>query len=171
MDIKKLPKFKYHPNLYHTGIVVFGEGICNCCKQKTEAYIESIYAVEDTDCICLHCVADGKAAAMFNGEFIQDADPIDNVEATDELFHRTPGYFSWQGENWKACCNDYCAFISELGENDFLDPAIQQKLKSGEIICDTEMSVQDIITGSAYTRGYLFKCLHCNRQYMRVDMD
>lgn len=171
MDITKLPKFKYHPNLYHTQIVVFGKGICNCCKKKTEAYIESMYAEEETDCICLDCVADGKAASMFDGQFVQDADVIDNEEATDELFHRTPGYFSWQGENWKACCNDYCAYIAGLDEKDFLDSTIREQLKSGEIINDTDMTVEDIINGASYIRGYLFKCLHCNRQYLRVDMD
>lgn len=171
MDFTKLPKFKYHPNLYSTPMVSFGEGVCNCCKQKTVAYIDSIYTAEDIDCICLNCVADGSAAAMFNGEYIQDADPINNEEATDELFHRTPGYYSWQGENWKACCNDYCAFITDVRENDILDSSFQEKLSSGEIICDTDLTVQEIINGAGYIRGYLFKCLHCNKMYMRIDMD
>ena len=137
MDFAKLPKFKYHPNLYHTGIVSYGSKVCNCCGKTVEAYIDTpMYSVEDTDCICFECIADGSAAAKFDGTFIQSADHVDNPEAREELFHRTPGYMSWQGENWKACCNDYCAYMGEVVTNDFLDPNFQKELLDGSIICD-----------------------------------
>ena len=34
----------------------------------------------DVDCICLHCVSDGSAAAKFHGDFIDDADSCNEVE-------------------------------------------------------------------------------------------
>lgn len=92
--MNNLPKFKYHPNLYKSGEVEFQEGICNCCGQKVNAYITSMYCVEDVDCICLECVASGRAADKFDGTFIQGADPIDDEEKKNELFCRTPGYVS-----------------------------------------------------------------------------
>lgn len=171
MDISSLPKFKYHPNFYKTQMAVFGEGECACCHKKTNAYIESMYAVEDVDCICLNCVADGSAADKFDGSFIQDADKVDNPEAVDELFHRTPGYFSWQGENWKACCNDYCAYMSDADEAGFNSPSFQQQLFDGNIICETDMTPQELIKNGSYIRGYLFQCLHCRKKYLRIDMD
>lgn len=100
VDKSKLPKFKYHPNIYELGIVEFSESECECCNKKTEAYIQNMYTTEDIECICMECVASGAAAEKFDGSFIQDAEEIDNDEATDELFSRTPGYLSWQGENW-----------------------------------------------------------------------
>ena len=101
MNKAQLPKFKYHPNIYESDIVEFLEGECDCCHKKTEAYIQTMYCVEEVNCICMECVASGVAADKFNGTFIQDADEIDNAEAKEELFKRTPGYISWQGENWQ----------------------------------------------------------------------
>ena len=36
-------------------------------------------------------------------------------EKIDELFKRTPGYVSWQGEKWLACCDDYCEYLGDVG--------------------------------------------------------
>lgn len=49
--------------------------------------------------------------------FIRDAESglVSDPQKTEELFKRTPGYASWQGEYWLACCNDYCAFIGDVG--------------------------------------------------------
>lgn len=55
------------------------------------------------------------AARKFQGEFIEDADPVSDSDKRDELFHRTPGYISWQGEHWLACCDDYCKYMGSVG--------------------------------------------------------
>lgn len=88
MNTKNLPHFKYNPNVYKNGMVEFGSGICQCCGEKTNAYIQNIYAIEDIDCICMNCVSSGKAAHKFNGTYIQDADWIDNPIATEELYKK-----------------------------------------------------------------------------------
>ena len=46
---------------------------------------------------------------------VDDADPVSDPAKRDELFHRTPGYLSWQGEYWLACCDDYCKYIGYAG--------------------------------------------------------
>ena len=110
----ELPKFKYHPNLYDPEKVidgvVYGEEICQCCGNKVNVYIDSM-----ADCICMDCVASGKAAEKFDGEFIQDTEEVSDESKREELFKRTPGYCSWQGEHWLACCDDYCAYLGDVG--------------------------------------------------------
>ena len=73
------------------------------------------YSAEDIDCICLSCIHDGSAAEKFGAEFVQFAEEVSDPEKRDELFRRTPGYMSWQGENWLACCDDYCAYLGTVG--------------------------------------------------------
>ena len=134
MNTDNLPKFKYHPNVYDCGVVEFGQGTCNCCGKETDAYVRSMYTREDVDCICMECVASGAAAEKFDGEFIQDADPVDNDEAREELFCRTPGYVSWQGENWAACCNDYCEYIGAVGTEELEELGDHLKAEHGFVI-------------------------------------
>ena len=108
-------EFKYHPNLYSDEILIHEEGICNCCGKKVSEYIGTAYSPEDTDCICLSCIHDGSAAEKLNAEFVQFAEEVSDPEKRDELYKRTPGYMSWQGENWLACCDDYCAYLGTVG--------------------------------------------------------
>ena len=78
--ISKLPKFKYHPNIYDKEKVLdgvrFDNNVCQCCGNKTDVYVSTMYCCENIDCICMECVANGKAAEKYDGEFIQDAEKI-----------------------------------------------------------------------------------------------
>lgn len=75
-----------------------------------------MYCIENVNCICLECIANSKAAEKFDGEFIQHSDAeVSDKSKIEELFKRTPGYVSWQGEHWLTCYDDYCAFISDVG--------------------------------------------------------
>lgn len=107
----KKVNFKYFPNIYEDDALIHAEGVCQCCGKNVYEYIDTLYSKDDVDCICLQCVSDGSAAAKFHGDFIDDADPVSDPAKRDELFHRTPGYLSWQGEYWLACCDDYCKYI------------------------------------------------------------
>ena len=53
MDKNKLPKFKYHPNVYECGEVKFSKGICNCCGKEVDAYVQHMYTRAHVDCICM----------------------------------------------------------------------------------------------------------------------
>lgn len=111
----KKVNFKYFPNIYEDDALIHAEGVCQCCGKNVYEYIDTLYSKDDVDCICLQCVSDGSAAAKFHGDFIEDADPVSDPAKRDELFHRTPGYLSWQGEYWLACCDDYCKYIGYAG--------------------------------------------------------
>lgn len=43
--------------------------------------------------------------------------------------YRTPGYVSWQGNNWVAHCSDYCAFIAMSVGVNYWSEALQSNLK------------------------------------------
>lgn len=72
--------------------------------KKVNEYCSTMYCIDDVHCICLECISDGKAAEKFEGVFIQDAESglVSDPQKTEELFKRTPGYASWQGEYWLA---------------------------------------------------------------------
>ena len=95
-----------------------------------------MYTSKEVDCICLICVSNGEASKKFDGEFIQDAEIVYDKDKIDELFRRTPGYISWQGEHWLACCDDYCEYLgtvgtSELDEMDLLEEVFKEYNNSG----------------------------------------
>lgn len=170
-DIKNLPVFKYHPHIYDSNLVTFDEGICQCCGQKVGAYIESMYCKEDVDCICLDCVASGRAAKKFNGQFVQDAEPVSDPAKTEELFRRTPGYISWQGEYWLACCDDYCAYLGDVGTKELEEMGIADEVFEEYDARNEYEDVRLYLEKCGSMAGYLFRCLHCGKYHLRVDAD
>lgn len=173
-DLSKLPKFKYHPNIYDPEKVcdgvIFGEGVCQCCGKAVDVYVGHIYSAEDIDCICMNCVADGSAAKKFDGEFIQDAEKVSDKAKTDELFKRTPGYCSWQGENWLSCCDDYCEYLGDVGYTQLksmgLEHIIDEHKAESGIDFDNNM-----VTSGGSLAGYLFRCIHCGKYRLWTDCD
>src|SRR5215472_4183672 len=110
-----LPEFRYHPDPIATGTVKPSEKTCRSCDQsRGYIYTASVYAEEDLDeQICPWCIADGSAAAKFDATF-SDADPLAGAgidsSIIEQVTKRTPGYVSWQQEEWLTCCKDACAF-------------------------------------------------------------
>lgn len=172
--IRTLPKFEYHPNIYTNDIIEFKNGVCNCCGKEVKAYIEHIYCTENVDCICLNCVSNGTAAERFDGEFIQDAQEISDSEKKEILFNRTPGYFTWQGEYWLACCDDYCEFIGyvgekELNELEIADEVINEYCENFQL--EEPDFLKENLTAKGSVAGYLFRCKHCKKYHLYVDMN
>lgn len=171
-DINKLPKFKYHPNVYQSGIVTFEKGTCQCCEKEVTAYISSMYCSAGIDCICLDCVASGKAAEKFNGDFIQDVEEkVSDVSRTEELFKRTPGYISWQGEYWLVCCDDYCAYIGTVGTKELEEMGIAEQVFEEYENRSEYDDAREYLEKDGSLCGYLFQCLHCGKYHLWVDAD
>lgn len=170
--------FKYHPNVWKQNVFkkAFDDEVmvCQCCNRPLEFYIDKVYSSQDIDCICPKCVADGSAFDKFNATFIQDAelDKVSVQEIKDELLKKTPGYDSWQGEHWLACCNDFCEYIGETSIAELKAMKIDK-----EVIADYKESNEyhyencaDHL-GNGVLRGYLFRCLHCRRYRIWFDAD
>ncbi len=92
-----------------------------------------MYSTEDVECLCPQCIANGEAAKKFHGEFVQAAEDfkVNDENKREELYCRTPGYMSWQGEYWLACCDDYSAYIGEVGTKE-LEQMDREGLKGND---------------------------------------
>ena len=171
-------EFKYHPDPLATGAFLKGEPRkCECCGRDTEIWYESpFYSVDDVECLCPECIANGSAAEKYDGQFQDDCsvDEVSDEDKLDELIHRTPGYHGWQQEYWPAHCDDYCAFIGYVGWNDLVKMGIDKEIENsyGNQIngWDIEELKQGMINGGS-VQGYLFKCLHCGQYRLQVDCD
>lgn len=164
------PTFKYHPNFYESEAYEPNEGVCNCCGKTVVGYYGTMYTSEDVDCLCLPCIASGLAAKKFDGIFIDYAPMISDPDKRDELHHRTPGYVSWQGERWKACCDDYCAFLGDTDSKQLEELGIcDQVLEEYNEENDTEVEPEDLDPDEGYMNGYLFRCLHCKKYHLEAD--
>lgn len=166
-------KFKYNPNLNDLGILVKGNAVCDCCRKEIDLYYPTMYCRENVKAICLNCIHDGRAAAKFNGSFVQDAETnkVSDQKKTAELFLRTPGYISWQGEHWLACCDDYCAYLGEVGIKELEELGIAEEVISE---CETRNEyegIREYLFKGGSMNGYLFQCLHCNKYQLWVDAD
>ena len=169
--------FKYHPNVWEQNVFSCKnngqKAICQCCGKETEYFLESMYTEEDIDCICPQCVANGQASQKFKGEFIQDAeiDKVDDQEKIDELFKRTPGYLSWQGEYWLACCKDFCAYVGEVGTKELEEMEIADEVFTEYEDRNEYENVREYLVKQGSMSGYLFRCLHCGKYHLWVDAD
>ncbi len=163
--------FKYHPNLYNLDILEEGENICQCCGKEVNLYYNTMYCVEDIECLCLECIANGKAAEKFDGTFSDNCgDHIDDKEKSDELYNRTPGYISWQGEKWRACCNDFCAFQGDTSKDELEELGVLEEVIK-EYNSSQDMQVDREGLEEGYSSIYLFKCLHCGKYKIQTDCD
>ncbi len=112
-----LPQFKYHPDPIATNVIVERQTECPVCHQVTGfAYDGPFYTRANPTDICPWCIANGRAAESFDLEFVYDYDlePVDDTSKTDELQHRTPGYFFATQYEWPTHCGDYCAVLRQV---------------------------------------------------------
>jgi uncharacterized protein CbrC (UPF0167 family) len=176
----QLPAFRYHPDPIGSGSIVASTATCRCCGQsRGYIYAGQPYATETLeDCLCPWCISDGSAHKKYDAAFVDsEAFPERTPEeAIDEITERTPGFSSWQSEQWPLCCGDATAFLTPAGIKE-----IRDKYREAEgtilnhIIYDMEIS------GGAATRllgsldrdagptAYLFRCLHCEQIHCYID--
>ncbi len=165
--------FKYSPNIQMIGILKNEKGICQCCRKEVSQYYPTMYCREDVNCICLECIKSGLAAEKYQGQFVQDAesDKVSDAVKIDELFKRTPGYTSWQGEHWLACCGDFCAYLGDVGTKELVEMGIADDVFAEYDALNEYDDAREYLVKSGSFCGYLFQCLHCGRYHIWVDAD
>ena len=67
---------------------------------------------------------------------------VTNPKFTEEVLFRTPGYVSWQGNNWVAHCSDYCAFIGYVGWRDLVELGIEDQFDNYTGFSKEELDVK-----------------------------
>ena len=173
--LKDLPRFRYHPDPLSTGAFEEGEAkTCPCCGNKSTVYYSvTPYCIENVENLCPGCISNGEAARKYDASFIQDAEWKGEAdkEKDEELFCRTPGYISWQGEYWLSCCDDYCAYLGTVGTEELKAMDIADEV-FGEYAARNEFQdVKEYLVKDGSLCGYLFSCLHCGKYHLWVDAD
>lgn len=173
-----LPSFRYFPDPIGCGSFLRAQPgervVCPCCDRETRWYYASrMYTVEDVERVCPACLASGAAAEKYDGEFVQDSEPVSDPLRREELHRRTPGYVSWQGENWLAHCDDYMAYLGGVGTAELTTMGI-----ADEVLGEYEThgyydadELRPFLTAGGSMAGYLFRCLHCGTYRIWVDAD
>ncbi len=172
---RELPVFKYHLNPLKTGAFESDDVVvCECCKQETSVYYTGpFYSIEEIEVLCPWCIASGKAAKKYDGEF-QDSESCESVsksEYLEELTTKTPGYNGWQQEFWLSHCSDFCAFIGYVGWKeieDILDEFVDLESDCIEFGIKRKDLPKCLKNNSAY-QGYLFQCLSCKKYRLYFD--
>ena len=133
----------------------------------------SFYAVDEVEILCPDCIQSGAAAKKFDGQFQQDIleeQDIDNSEAIDQVCRCTPGYVSWQGNDWPVHCNDCCIFLDYVGWQELVDQVTD--LKNVELPDGYDLvMLEEMMQNNGHLQGYLFRCSECEKYVLHVDCD
>src|SRR5512139_1857102 len=147
-EARDLPRFRYHRDPVASHVFVPAEAPCpSCGAQRTYEYVGPLYSLEDVSHLCPECIADGRAAERYRLEFVDPEGPEAGPDAykRDELLHRTPGYFSAQGDPWPAHCGDYCALVGMVGLREVgpLRGELEADLKT--IVSKLEVPMEEVL--------------------------
>ena len=174
MQSTPLPHFKYHPDPIGNGVIKQESTACPVCgKHREFVYVGPFYAPVDVEGICPWCIADGTAARMFGGEFM---DPGTSEPASDasmeEVAHRTPGYISWQDEPWLSHCGECCAFVGYVGWTEIehlVDELSDDIARIEEEWQFGGEGLRGVLHREGDVTGYLFECTVCGRHRLHID--
>jgi uncharacterized protein CbrC (UPF0167 family) len=137
-------------------------------------YTGPFYAVEEVQDICPWCIHSGKAAQKWEGAFSDDYPLIFaglSVEIIREVTERTPGFESWQQDEWLVHCGDACAFLGDASVETVGSLTTEQRAQ----LAATSGVPADLDLSSYAPRGqlsiYHFRCLHCEQSVFGADFD
>ena len=173
--MQDLPYFKYNPDALAHGIIKKQTTICPVCAGTREyVYDGPFYSEENVTGICPWCIADGRAADEYEGEFVDEGslDEVIDEDKIEELTRRTPAYTGWQQEQWPNHCEDFCAFKGYVGWKEISSLKNELKEDLAHIEDEYEFSENDLrenLVKGGDMQGYLFQCLHCNQHRLLVD--
>lgn len=179
----ELPKFKYHPDPIKTGSVVESEEFCECCgKKRGFIYKGSMYTRHRPEHICPWCIASGEAHEKFDIEFTsinysvdeEDVECICSEEIFNEVFHRTPGFSSFQEADWQCNCNDLCEFhgIATVGDFRKISEKETERLYRVTYLDETELNeLKKGDENEEQTYFFKFICRHCGEIRFMMDLD
>jgi uncharacterized protein CbrC (UPF0167 family) len=172
-----LPEFKYNLKPLDNQIIIRRTAVCPVCNKETDYVYEGFfYSKKEIKNICPWCIANGKAATKYKGEFQDMAlcEKVERKEYIDELLHRTPGYIGWKQEQWLSHCGDFCAFVGYIGGQEIIQLVDEleddlQRIK--RVYGLTKEELEKHLKNNSDLQGYLFKCVVCGKHRLTVDCD
>lgn len=150
-----------------------------CESDRSYAYAGPVYSVVEIEdeTICPWCIADGSAAASLDAVFA-DVHSLAGLEGVivGAVATRTPGYLSWQQDQWLVHCADACAFLGRFGNREldqYPSEATEAALAAvrnygGPTGAEHDALFLALHSDGDYT-GYLFQCLACGAYKAYVD--
>lgn len=173
----KMPKFKYCSDPLKAGLFekVDSPLECDCCgKGSYIIYNGPFHCVGDVDTLCPKCIASGKAAKKFHGEFVDSALVLQSSniskENVIELCDKTPCYRGWQQEYWLDHCGDFCEFIAYVGWKEIIEMGLENSVEFA-LEAEGYSEHKEYIVNGGSCQGYLFRCLNCKKYILYVDCD
>lgn len=174
-----LPSFRYHPDPIATGSIKPSSATCICCNQaRGYIYAASVYCTDTIqDQLCPWCIADGSAVERFDAMFCDDHSLTKAKlapEIIEEVTRRTPGYISWQGEDWLSCCDDACEFQGDASRDEILalsGTALDRFLKSTGLTAAHFDELAPNYRPGGSPAIYKFVCRHCKQPHYGQDCD
>jgi uncharacterized protein len=175
-----LPQFRYHLDPVRNEVIVASDIPCICCTQaRGYVYVGPTYTArsEVNDNLCPWCIADGSAATTFDAVFVDDHTLFSaNVarEIIDHVSKQTPGFISWQSEQWQAHCNDACVFHGDATVADIAN-ASRESIEAWKAEYNMKDEDWNNLTDGYEPKGhsafYKFVCRHCSAVRFSWDMD
>jgi uncharacterized protein CbrC (UPF0167 family) len=168
----RLPSFKYHADPLATHVFEASEAECPVCNRVTGyAYVGPYYGTTEVANLCPWCIADGQAAAKYDIYFVIPyyIEKVPEINCTQELQLRTPGYFYGSVYEWPAHCGDYCTLLRKVHWADIshLEDELSDDLNRLEVEVEEEgiedrQAKRDALEGTALW-AYLFRCRTCGK--------
>jgi len=172
-----VPDFPYYADPLADGCFEQRAITCEVCGQQRDwVYVGVMYTEDEPESICPWCIADGRAAARFDGTF-QDVSFADAAsrESIDAVLTRTPSVATWNPIDWPDHCGECCTYMGDfqLEQHRHLLSlqTVQEDLAGigGEIQLSPEELPQLAENGSLWLR--LFKCRLCGVYRLALDLD
>lgn len=104
------PFFRFHPGAYNRSFEP-SEAVCPACRRTAIwLYIDNFYSVAGS-AVCARCIASGRAAEMFKGEFFDTRLEGAAPALRAEVLQRTPGFPVFNPFDWPVLDGAPLAFI------------------------------------------------------------
>ncbi len=180
-DKENIPNFKYHKDPLNTGAFIENKDgkKCSCCNMISKyIYLEPYYSKKRISCLCPDCISNGEAHRKFNMEFqdFESCETVSDKSIIEEVCYRTPGYCSWQQENWLSCCDDLCEFIGCLSWDKIKELKIEKEIIEAIIKNETFIAIGrpieeliDAINDEIHDLC-VFQCLHCKKYKVDINL-
>lgn len=177
MSSASLPAFKYHPDPVATGHIKNSDTVCVCCQQpKGYVYVGPVYGPSQLrDRLCPWCIASGLAASRFQCFFCVEDSLLDaglSRGIVIEVTRRTPGYNSWQQQDWLACCDDACEFHGDATPGEVAAMAgetLSHHLRQWRMTAERWRELLKVYEPGGGISLFRFVCRHCRTAKYHLD--